>query len=110
MIRAHGGGMTVTTTGTRPTRRSRECDAFLEALPGIPATALSACDGWTAHEVTAHMAGTAAEVSRHLQPYLQGLDVPATPGFQEREAAYRAMTPEQLHERLPYEERRMRGL
>jgi hypothetical protein len=39
---------------------------------------VSACEGWTAHEVTAHLAAAAAEIIRHLQPYLHGEPVPKT--------------------------------
>lgn len=66
--------------------RTPEVAAFLEALDSTPPTALSACVGWTAHEVTAHLAAGAAEVSRHLDPFLRGDAVPATRGFEEREA------------------------
>jgi hypothetical protein len=39
---------------------------------------VSACDGWTTHEIAAHVAGIAVEVIRHLEPYLQGDRVPQT--------------------------------
>ena len=92
------------------TPRSRECEAYLEALQQVPASVLSACDGWTVHEVTAHVAAAAAEVSRHLDPYLQGEQVPVTRSFEEREAPYRDLAHDQLCRRLETEEQRMRGL
>jgi hypothetical protein len=71
---------------------------------------VSACAGWTAHEVTAHLAATAAEVTRHLRPYLSGDPVPRTRTFEEREPAYRALDPAGLHRRLESEERAMRSV
>jgi hypothetical protein len=97
-------------TGDPTTPRSRECESFLEALHDTPPTVVSACDGWTVHEVTAHVAAAAAEVSRHLDPYLHGDDVPITRGFQEREAPYQALEHAALCRALEDEEQRMRGL
>jgi hypothetical protein len=71
---------------------------------------VSACDGWTLHEVTAHVAAAAAEVSRHLDPYLQGDAVAATRTFEEREPPYQALEHAQLCRRLEDEEHRMRRL
>jgi hypothetical protein len=90
--------------------RGRECEAYLEAMADTPPDTLSACDGWTAHEVSAHLAGIAAEVSRHLRPYLAGEPVPATRSFEEREPAFRALGDSELAHRLEDEERRMRAL
>jgi hypothetical protein len=67
-------------------KRSREADAFLTAIDQAAPEAVSACDGWTTHEIAAHVAGIAVEVIRHLEPYLQGDPVPQTRSFEEREA------------------------
>jgi hypothetical protein len=66
--------------------RSREADAFLTAIDKTAPEAVSACAGWTSHEIAAHVAGIAVEVIRHLEPYLQGDPVPRTRSFEEREA------------------------
>lgn len=87
-------------------QRSQEAEAFLDARQHFAAEAVSACEGWTAHEVTAHLAAAAAEVTRHLEPYLDGSPVPATRSFEEREAPYRAMTNTELLRRLEAEEHR----
>lgn len=50
--------------------RSYEAEAFLDARQHTAPEVVSACEGWTAHEVTAHLAAACAEVTRHLQPYL----------------------------------------
>ncbi len=95
---------------TGPTIRSRETDAFLQARPRIVPTAVSACEGWTAHDVTAHLTGNAVEISRHLDAYLAGEPVPQTRSFDEREARLRALGDTELCARLDVEEERMRSV
>jgi hypothetical protein len=68
-----------------------ETQAFLETLDGLAPTAATACAGWTVHEITAHMAAGADEIARLFEAYGEGLPVPATRGWEEREAPYRAM-------------------
>src|ERR1700750_2852387 len=60
------------------TGRSRETTEFLTTVEQAAPDAVSACDGWTTHEVAAHVTGIAVEVSRHLAPYLHGDPVPET--------------------------------
>lgn len=98
--------MPITITQHRP----REVAAFLEACRTVPPAAVSACAGWTTHEVTAHLAAAAAELSRHLTPWLAGEPVPATRSFEEREPAFRALPDRELPGRLADEEERARGL
>jgi mycothiol maleylpyruvate isomerase-like protein len=88
--------------------RSREAEAFLDARQYTAPEMVSACKGWTAHDVTAHLAGAAAEVTRHLEPYLGGRPVPATRTFEEREPPYRALDDAELLRRLEAEGERMR--
>jgi hypothetical protein len=90
--------------------RSREAEAFLEAAGATAPEAVSSCDGWTTHDITAHVAGIAVEVNRHLDPYLQGDRVPATRSFEEREAPLRAMSNGDLLRLLDDEEEKMRVL
>jgi hypothetical protein len=90
--------------------RSREADAFLATIDQTAPEAVSACDGWTTHEIAAHVTGIAVEVIRHLDPYLQGDPVPKTRSFEEREAPLQAMGHPALLARLEAEEERMRGL
>jgi hypothetical protein len=71
---------------------------------------VSACDGWTTHEIAAHVTGIAVEVIRHLDPYLHGDPVPETRSFEEREASLQAMEHATLLRRLDAEETRMRRL
>ncbi len=90
--------------------RPREAEAFLDARQHTAAGVVSACQGWTAHEVTAHLTAAAAEITRHLEPYLHGDAVPATRTFEEREPPYRAMDDAVLCRRLEREEHKMRSL
>jgi len=89
--------------------RSYETEAFLDARQHTAPEVVSACEGWTAHEVTAHLAAACAEVTRHLQPYLRGEPVPATRSFEDREPPYRTLGDALLLARLENEEATMRG-
>src|SRR6202046_1913593 len=90
--------------------RSAEAEAFLETIDRTAPAAVSACAGWTTHEIAAHVAGIAVEVTRHLEPYLQGDPVPATRSFEEREAPLQALDHRALLGRLDTEEQRMRAV
>lgn len=50
--------------------------------------AVTACDGWITQEITAHLAAGAAEIVRHLDPYLQGEAVPQARSWEVREAPF----------------------
>jgi hypothetical protein len=90
--------------------RSREAESFLATAHVTDPTTVSWCEGWTAQEVVAHVAGIAVEVRRHLEPFLSGDRVPETRSFEEREAPLRDTGYDQLLQRLDTEEGRMRGL
>jgi hypothetical protein len=92
------------------TDRSREAAAFLATIADAPPDAVSACDGWTTHEIAAHVTGIHAEVIRHLEPFLQGDPVPKTRSFEAREAPLQATDHAELLELLDVEENRMRQL
>jgi hypothetical protein len=90
--------------------RSAEAEAFLATINDTPPEAVSACDGWTAHEVAAHVTGIAVEVVRHLDPYLQGAEVPTTRSFEEREALLQALGHRELLAQLEAQEHMMRAM
>jgi Mycothiol maleylpyruvate isomerase N-terminal domain len=90
--------------------RSVEADAFLATVDAAAPEAVSACEGWTTHEIAAHVTGIAVEVARHLEPYLQGDPVPKTRSFEEREAPLQALGHAELLAQLDSEETRMRRL
>jgi hypothetical protein len=89
--------------------RSREAEAFLEARQCSAPEIVSACEGWTAHEITAHLAAMMVEIRHHLEPYVRGDEVPETLTFEEREPPYRAMDDGDLVKLLSDEEHRMRA-
>ena len=88
--------------------RSAEAEAFFTAIEVTAPELVSACEGWTAHEIAAHITGNAVEIVRHLEPYLQGDPVPKTRSFEEREAPLRALAHADLLARLDRDEQRMR--
>jgi mycothiol maleylpyruvate isomerase-like protein len=90
--------------------RSVEADAFLATMDAAQPESVSACEGWTTHEIAAHVTGIAVEVARHLEPYLQGEPAPKTRSFEEREAPLQALGHADLLKRLDSEETRMRVL
>jgi hypothetical protein len=90
--------------------RSIEAGAFLATVEAAAPDAVSACAGWTTHEIAAHVTGIAVEVARHLEPYLQGKPVPKTRSFEEREAPLQALRHVDLLTRLELDEARMRRL
>ena len=90
--------------------RSSEADAILASIERADPDAVSACDGWTTHEIAAHVTGIAIEVIRHLDPSLQGDPVPKTRSFEEREAPLQALDHRTLLDRLDTEEERMRAI
>jgi hypothetical protein len=81
------------------TPRSREAEAFFDALQQTPPSVVSACDGWTPHELVAYVAAAAAEIRRHLVPYVERKPVPATRSFEEREAPYQSPPDRDLRRR-----------
>ncbi len=78
-----------------------EAAAFLEALEVTQPDALTGCAGWMAHEAVAHLAAAGVEVALNLEAHGEGRPVPATRGFEEREAPYRAMGDADLRAVLP---------
>ena len=89
--------------------RSLEATSFLTTINQTDPGAVSSCQGWTTHEIAAHVTGIAVEVIRHLDPYLNGQRVPTTRSFEEREAPLQAMAHPALLARLETEEERMRS-
>jgi len=89
--------------------RSREAETFLEARLCTDQEIVSACDGWTAHEITAHLAAMMVEITHHLEPYLRGDPVPETRTFEEREPPFRAMQDSGLCQLLSDAEHKMRA-
>lgn len=63
--------------------------AFFDALTELNPDRLTACAGWTVHDLVIHMTSGAEEILRHLQSAIAGEDIPATRSFADREAPWR---------------------
>lgn len=68
-----------------------EWPAFRAALTDPDADAATGCAAWTTRELVAHVVAAAVELGRVLGAHLDGQEVPATRGFAEREAPFRAL-------------------
>ncbi len=77
-----------------------EQEAFLETLENTPPEALTACELWRTHELVAHLTAGAIEISLNLEAALEGLPIPVTRSFEEREAPYREIADQRLRNEL----------
>jgi uncharacterized protein (TIGR03083 family) len=78
---------------------SAELEAFLRVLGVTPPDAPTACQGWTAHELVAHLAAGSKEMGRLVNRRLEvgpGVDIGPTIPFDEREPACRALSDREL--------------
>src|SRR5690349_11831744 len=82
---------------------SREAQAFLSTLDGTRANQVTACRGWTVHELVAHCAAGPAERARVIEAVLAGQPNPPTRGFAEREIPFRSLSHLELRSRLVHE-------
>src|SRR5437016_1495028 len=83
-----------------------EGKALLAAIDDLPPLSPTACAGWTAHDVAAHLAAGAKEVADLIEESLAGRPQRPTRGFDEREAPFRALTHDELRDELVAENRR----
>ncbi len=81
-------------------------EAFLQALENVEANQVTACEGWTVHELVAHCTAGPAERTRIIEAVLAGEPSPITRGFEEREAPFRSLPHDQLRARLGIELKR----
>ena len=77
-----------------------EGEAFVATLLAASPSQLTACRGWTAHEVTAHLAAGSQEIADLIESHLAGAGPRPTRSFEEREAPYRAMDDAELRGRF----------
>jgi Mycothiol maleylpyruvate isomerase N-terminal domain len=68
---------------------------------------VTACRGWTAHELVAHLAAGAAEEAELIESHLAGARERPTRGFEERELPFRALPDARLRDRLVEEAARL---
>jgi uncharacterized protein (TIGR03083 family) len=68
-----------------------EVTAFLTALDTTEPDAPTRCDGWTAHDLLAHLVAGTEEMGRLVSLALRGAPPSPTRAFDEREAPWRAV-------------------
>jgi uncharacterized protein (TIGR03083 family) len=83
-----------------------EVGELILTLLSTPAHRLTACRGWTAHELVAHLAAGAAEEAGLIEAYLAGEQRP-TRAHDERERPYRSLPDVELRDRLVEEAARL---
>lgn len=66
-------------------------EAFVATLLAASPSQPTACQGWTAHEVTAHLAAGSQEIADLIESHLAGAGPRPTRSFDEREAHCRVM-------------------
>jgi hypothetical protein len=84
-----------------------EATALLLTLEHTAPDAATACTGWTAHDLVAHLAAGAAEMAGLVEDALAGRTVRPTTPFEEREAPWRALSDGELREQLVVEALRL---
>ncbi|OBK43752.1 maleylpyruvate isomerase N-terminal domain-containing protein [Mycobacterium sp. 1081908.1] len=73
---------------------------LISSLSDVHATAPTWCAGWSAHELTAHVAAAAEERANLIEDHLAGRPARPTRSWEVREPPFRAMPDAQLRERL----------
>lgn len=63
-----------------------ETAALLDALSAVGPRALTACPGWSAQHIAAHVAGNHQEARRHVEAHAEERPLSTTRTFEEREA------------------------
>jgi len=84
-----------------------EAIAFLTTLARTAPDAPTACEGWTAHSLVAHLAAGAAEMASLAEGTLSGRPTRETAAFDQREAPFGALDDEVLRGRLVTEALRL---
>ena len=84
-----------------------EATAFLATLAVTAPDAPTACAGWSAHSLVAHLAAGAAEMASLTEETLCGRPARATAAFEQREAPFAALDDDTLRGRLVTEALRL---
>lgn len=74
--------------------------AFVEAVDDTPPDAVSACRGWTTHEIVAHLTSGADSFAAQVEAHLDGASIPEFGAEEVREPPYRAIDDADLRRRL----------
>jgi len=73
-----------------------ESQALLATLDEVASTAPTACAGWSAHNIAAHLAAGSKEIADLIEDKLAGRAERPTRGFTEREAPFIALPDDEL--------------
>lgn len=87
--------------------RSREILALLNTLQLVPGNAVTACRGWTTHEIIAHLAAGCVAIADQAEAYQAGDPVPPFGSWQERDEAWRQVDDNELRQQFDRAEIRM---
>jgi uncharacterized protein (TIGR03083 family) len=90
-----------------PAAPRHEAEAFFTALESVPPNAVTACRGWTTHEIVAHLASGAEALANQFDAHFAGQPIPEFGSWEQREPPLRAMPDSALRRRLEQAERRM---
>lgn len=104
-VNAPSGPVDHDTTSGRP-----EIDVLLDALQDVPPHTLTACQGWTAHEVVAHLVAGVELLSGQARAHLDGQPAPEVNDWAAHELQYQALDDRVLRRRLETGERDMTEL
>ena len=84
-----------------------EADAFFATLDTVSPQAVTACRGWTAHEVIAHLASGADALANQIEAHFEHRAIPEFGAWEQRELPYQAIADHLLRGRLVEAEQRM---
>lgn len=84
-----------------------EAISFFEALDATAPRAATSCDGWTVHELTAHLASGADGLARQAEASLAGAPIPVLESWPVRESRFAELAPDALRRLLSAAEERM---
>lgn len=86
--------------------RKDEARALLGALDQVAPSAPTACAGWSAHDIVAHLAAGSKEIADLIEEKLAGRPSRPTRAFEEREPPFRALADDELRAAWSRESRR----
>lgn len=77
---------------------SLEAAEFINSILSNPPDRVTACDGWTNHELLAHLAAGGLDLGAIVRAHLESSPIPDTTPFDVREASFRALPDSDLRQ------------
>ena len=74
----------------------REANALMSSMDQVAPTVPTACAGWTAHDIAAHLAAGSKEIADLIEEKLAGKPVLTDELWEDREAPVRALPDDEL--------------